>query len=377
MEQLYIKLRPYIFISIFTLISSFMVWLPFIQQLSFLGVHIQNTDTGHIYRHYDGLLYVITAKAWYDPRILSQLSIDTPLSPAYYAAHLPLYPGAIRLVALTGLDYVKSMMAVTLLSSLALGWVFYAFIRAFQLTKAPLFLTFVFLMFPRLLVVRSIGAPEPMFMALVIGALWMYERRRFAAAGVIGALAVMAKLPGILLVPAFGLAVLEHIRTTRKIQRTWLFLLLPLGGLLAVCALYAQQYGDFFAYWNSGYVVPMLYPFAAFNMQARWVGTAWLEDVLLYFALYISAAVALGAHHLRSIFYFAAVFVVATTFVQHRDISRYLLPVWPFVCIAFERYLTGKKARLVYLFLIPAVYLYTWNFMQENVMPVSNWAPFF
>ena len=267
-------------------------------------------------------------------------------------------------------------MAVTLLSSLALGWVFYAFVRTFQLSKAPLLLTFVFLMFPRLLTVRSIGAPEPMVMALIIGALWMYERRRYAVAGAVGAVAVMAKLPGILLVPAFGLSVLEHVRTTRKIQWRWLFLLLPVGGLLAVCALYAKQYGDFFAYWNSGYVVPMLYPYAAFNLHARWVGTAWLEDVLLYYALCLSAALTLHAHHLRSVFYFVVTFVVATTFVQHRDISRYLLPVWPFVCIAFERYLTGKKAWIVYVLLLPAVYLYTWNFMQENVMPVSNWAPF-
>src|SRR3990167_1109635 len=105
MRPLYIKLRPYIFISIFTLLSSFLVWLPFIQQLSFLGIHIPNTDTGFIYRHYDGLLYVIAAKAWYDPAALSKLQIDAPLDPQYYAAHLPLYPAAIRLISQAGLDY--------------------------------------------------------------------------------------------------------------------------------------------------------------------------------------------------------------------------------------------------------------------------------
>lgn len=376
MKLLYKKLHPLLLIFLFTLASSFLVWLPFIQQLSPLGVHISGTNTEFIYRHYDGLLYVIAAKSWYSPAAIRQLPLDTPLSPLYFAAHLPLYPALIRLTAQMGLDYVKSMMLVTLLSSVILGWVFYAFIRSFQLSKRPLLLTVIFLMFPRLLVVRSIGAPEPLFMALIIGALWMWERRRYVLAGILGALAVTAKLPGVLLVPAFGLVVLENLRATKRMNWRWLGMFIPLLGLYAVCALYAQQYGDFFAYWHTGYVVPMLYPYAAFNRQARWVGTAWLEDVLGYFALYIYAAITLFKSHLRSVFYFVAAFVFATTFVEHRDISRYLLPVWPFVCIAFEKHLTSKKALLLWLLILPAIYLYAWNFMQENAMPVTHWASF-
>lgn len=376
MRSLYIKVKPLAALFLFTLFSSALLWLPFIQQLAFAGVHIPGTNTEFIYRHYDGLLYVVAAKSWYDPKVIAKLALDTPLAPTYFAAHLPLYPGLIRLVAASGLDYVKSMMLVAVLSSVALSWVFYGFLTAFKITKRPMILTMIMMLFPRLLVVRSIGAPEPLFMALILGAVWMWEKRRFWLAGLLGALATAAKLPGILLVPAFGLAAIEHLRATRTIRWSWIGGLLPLVGLCGVCLIYQQQYGDFFAYWHTGYVVPMLYPYAAFNRQARWVGTAWLEDVLAYFALYFYGVLHLFQTHLRSVFYFALVFVVATTFVQHRDISRYLLPVWPFVVIAFERQITSRKGLILVAILIPAIYLYAWNFMMENAMPVTHWETF-
>ena len=376
MRSLYIKVKPLAALFLFTILSSFLLWLPFLQQLAALGVHIEGTNTELVYRHYDGLLYVIAAKSWYDPEVISRLALDTPLSPSYFAAHLPLFPGLIRIVALTGLDYVKSMMVVTLISAVLLSWVFYWFLHAFKLSKKPLLLTMIMMLFPRLLVVRSIGAPEPLFMAFILGSIVLWEKRRFWLAGVLGALATATKLPGVLLVAAFGLAALEHLRATRTIRWSWIAGLLPLAGLVGVCLLYQSQYGDFFAYWHTGYVVPMLYPYAAFNRQARWVGTAWLEDVLAYFALYFSGVLALFQTHLRSVFYFSLVFVLATTLVQHRDISRYLLPVWPFVVVAFERHITSRKGLILIAVLIPAVYLYAWNFMMENAMPVTHWETY-
>jgi hypothetical protein len=106
------------------------------------------------------------------------------------------------------------------------------------------------------------------------------------------------------------------------------------------------------------------------------VGTAWLEDILFYFALYISTVVVLWNSKHRSFFYFTLTFLTATLFVQHRDISRYSLPLWPMAVIAFEHIFTSKRALLVGGVLIFGIYMYTWNFLGSNVMPISEWLPF-
>ena len=388
------SVKNYIYILLFVVLSSFLVWLPFIQQLSFLGVHIPNTNTGLLYRNFDGLLYVIASKSWYKQVIIDSLHFDVPLAAKYYAAHLPLYPAIISLFALV-MGYVKSMMFTTVLSSVMLGWFFYYFIKKLRLSEKPLLLTFVFLMLPRFLVVRSVGSPESLFMLLVLVSIFFFEKKNYLVAGVAGGLATMTKLPGVLLFPAFTLALFVPIASAsesrlrvgrlievfktivaEKFERLSLWLLIIPAGLVAVCLIYQKQMGDFFAYWNTGYVVPMPYPYSAFNAGARWVGTHWLEEAVLYFTLYALTVVYAYKHRVKSLFYFSLVFFVGLIFVQHRDISRYALPLWPITCIIFERFLTSKKTLLAFLVIVPAIYLYAWTFIQGNAMPVSNWAPF-
>ena len=78
----------------------------------------------------------------------------------------------------------------------------------------------------------------------------------------------------------------------------------------------------------------------------------------------------------RSFFYFGLVFFTATLFVQHRDISRYSLPLWPLAVIAFEKFFTSKKFLIILVILLPAIFLYAWNMLLYNVMPISDWSAF-
>lgn len=366
--------RDYLLIAVFVLISSFLVWLPFFPQMQSIGLHRAGTDTGTVYRNYDGLLYVVAAKTWYQPEAIRLLHLENNLSPTYFAAHLPGYPAFIRSLAFLG--YEKAMMGASLISAIFLGWIFYALLRQYKLTDHPLLLTMMMLMLPRLLVVRSVGSPESLFMAFILLSLWMFEKKQFLLAGIFGGLATMTKVPGILLFPALGSLAVAQMITSRKIAWRTLWLLLIPGGLIAVCLIYLQQYQDLFAYWHTGYVVPMPYPFAAFDSSARWVGTHWLEDIVLYLALYLLTMVYAYHHKLRSLFAFSLAFFLGLIFVQHRDISRYALPLWPISCIIFERFLTSKKTLIALILIVPAIYLYSWAFVQGNAMPVANWGPY-
>ena len=381
------RIVPYCTLLLVVLTSAMLAWAPFIMRGEFSTV----------YKHFDGPLYIIPAKTGYNPEAFKLIDREPtlPHNPLYYAAHLPLYPFFIYLGSFAG-GFLKSMVGVTLLSTIALSWFFYYLLKKFNSTKHPLLLTTLFLFLPRFLVVRSVGSPEPLFILLILSSLFFFEKKNYLLAGLLGGLATMTKTPGILLFPAYILTIIEtsltlfwqaegvsriktdsgQARVTVFFNLKWLYLFLIPLSLLAVFGLYYMQYDDFFAYFHTGGTVPMPYPFSVFNSSAQWVGTAWLEDTLFYFALYLSTAVVLWKSKYRSFFYFSFLFSTSLLFIQHRDISRYSLPLWPLACIAFEHIFTSKKALLVGVILFAGIYMYTWNFLGSNVMPISEWLPF-
>jgi len=409
------------------LISTFVFWLPFLLRTnSWFGLSIPNSNFLYIYRHYDGPLYAVAAKTLYNPSLIEKFILDISFDVKYFSAHLPLYPLLVRLFAPI-FNYSKSTIFINVSATLALAVFFYYLVKQFKLTKSPLILTFVFLMVPRFLIVRSIGAPESLFIFLILLSLFFFEKKNYLLAGLFGGLASMTKTPGVLLFVAYVLVFLEQtfrhsgeqsdslgmnprdesrivvqkklrfrtpLRSSYFVLRTSrdkssfegqairnglqkLFVLLIPTGLLLVFYFYQVQYKDFFAYFHSGDNIHLVAPFAVFNSQSRWVGTAWLEDVIFYFFLYLLSTVTLKNSRYRSFFYFSLVFLLATSLVQHRDIGRYSLPLWPLACIALEKFFTSKKFLLTLVILLPAIYLYAWNFSLQNVMPVSDWSSFF
>jgi len=368
------RIYAYLILTAIVLISTIVLW----KSVGFLT----------IYKQYDGALYVIPAKTFYEvdkmdiPNVGFILSL--PLSPGYFAAHLPLYPALIRVIREIGviggiggkLGYLKAMVGVNLLATIGLVLFFYYLLKKFKLTNKPLLLATVLLFLPRFLVVRTAGAPESLFMLLILLSLFFFEKSQFWLAGLFGGIATMTKTPGILLFAGYGLVFVEKFIKTRKINWNWLgIVLIPLG-LLGVFGLYTKQYGDFFAYFHSGDNIHLTFPFAVFNFQKNWVGTAWLEEIIFYYFMYGLAIINLKDSKYRSFFYFGLVYFIATLFVQHRDISRYSLPLWPLALIAFEKFFTSKKFLIIFICLLPAIFLFAWNMLNYNVMPISDWAPF-
>ncbi len=380
-------IRRYCTLIFVVLLSSFILWLPFIIRTpNWAGLTIPNSDFQYVYGSFDGPLYIIPAKTLYDPDKIDipgkGLIISLPLSAGYFPAHLPLYPLVIRVFGEV-IGYARSLIFTNILFSSMLALLFYYLVRKFNITQKPMVLTIIFLFLPRLLVLRSVGAPESLFMFLILGSLLFFEKKNYLMAGILGGLSAMTKTPGVLLFAAYFLVLIEPFMPFHKPHEhhrkfAWDMLgifLIPIG-LLLVFLFYQFRYHDFFAYFHTNANVPMPYPFAAFNFQQKWVGSAWLEDIVLYFFMYLTAVVFLWNSKYRSFFYFSAVFFFASIFIQHRDISRYMIPLWPLACIAFEKFFTSKKFMIIFLILLPAIYLYAWNFIIYNIMPIGDWSPF-
>ncbi len=337
-----------------------------------------------IYKNYDGALYIVVAKSLYEKNLIDipekGFILSVPLSYQYFFAHLPVYPLLIRLISQIGLienlKYLKAMVLVNVIFTVFLVWFFYFLLKKFKITSKPFLLSIIFLFLPRFLVVRSVGAPESIFIFFILLSLYFFEKERYWLAGLFGGLAVATKTPGILLFGGYCLVFVERLLKGKKINWQWLgVLLIPLG-LLTVFGFYYLKTGDFLAYFHSGDNIHLVYPFSVFNYTKVWVGTAWLEEIIFYYFLYGLTVYSLKNSKLRSFFYFSLLFFIAIIFVEHRDISRYSLPLWPMALISFEKFFTSRKFLTTFFILLIGIFFYAINFASANLMPISDWKAF-
>ncbi len=374
-------ISKYFTITFLVLISTFLVWLPFITNYPLWGIPVPQSGMATVVSNYDGPYYIAIAKTLYNPEQLKQFEFN--LSAEYYAAHFPLYPLVIKFFSMF-MNFPYAMLTATVVFSILAALMFYKLAVYLKLPE-PLFLTLCFLVLPaRAVITRVVGTPEPQFAFFTLWSIYAFLRGRYWQAGLAGALSVATKPPGILLFAAMGLSLLHdylsHLKTNpnhRWYQFPWKsfpIVLLPVG-LLSVFYLYSHQYGDFLAYFKSGDNIHLFWPpFQMFNSAGFWVGTFWLEDIVWWFIIAAGALGLLHKYHRNLLFYYFLVFFISLCFVEHRDIARYAIPLAPLLIIAYASYLSTPTFRRVFLFILLPIYLYALNFIANNATPISDWT---
>lgn len=388
---MYKTLKDLIILATFTITLTFLIWLPHLLALpNFWGLSFKE-GFSTIYRNFDGIEYIVIAKTFYNPQAIAQLPQSQPAN--YYAAHFPGY--SILILALSPfMGFLKSMLFISLVFTFFSAWAFYLLVKNFKLSNQPLFLSLIFLILPaRWLIVHSVGSAEPQFIFFVITSLYFFLKfektsnyQNLISSVIFGLLAQLTRPPGILLflslvffvhykfyreskVQSFTKAFLKHLKY-------FPFLIIPLG-LLGVFYLYSQTYGDFWAYFHSGDNIHLTFPpFQVFNKNQFWVGEIWLEDIIYIFVFGFLGGLLLFKQKLLPLSFFVLVYISASTLIAHRDISRYTLPISPFLLIAFEKILTSKEFKIILPIILIAIYLYTQNFLLANTAPIPNLSGF-
>jgi Gpi18-like mannosyltransferase len=381
------KIKKLILIAVISLIPTFLVWLPFFARLkNFWGIPLPQTGMATIVSNYDGPIYLVIAKSLYNPEFI-KWNFQFPLPLEYYAAHFPLFPFLIRIFSvLIGFPY--AMLFVTVAASCLATYFFYKFIRQYQNEANALFLTLVFSIFPaRWLIVKSVGSAEPLFMAGIIASVYFFQNKKYLYAGLWGMVAQLTKPPGILLFAAYLLAILVPVIKSRvlankgllkliEIKKYWPILFIPLS-LLLVFSLFGIQLKDFWAYFHSGDNIHLMFPpFSVFNYSAPWVGTFWLEEIIFIYLLGILGFLKLIKEKDYLVSLFVGIFIVSILFVAHRDVLRYALPAVPFIIKAYSNVLITKEFKIAFAVIAIPIFLFSLAYISQNVMPVSNWAPF-
>lgn len=365
------KYSPYVTLSLVTILLSIGFWFAFYLNLP-ARLSFPSTTLETIYSNFDGPNYMVISKCGYFKNCIGpRFSLPLPLE--YYPAHLPGFPLLIKYFSFY-VSTPKAMLLASLFGSVFLTLTTYVFFTQFLTTKLSFWLTLLSLFFPaRLLVLRLVGAPEPWFISFILLSLILYRHQKLFWSALTAALALLFKSPGILLFAVYTLMAIRE----KKLTKYWTYLLIPLTGLF-IFYIYYLQTGDFWAYFHSGDNLHLsLLPYLVFISNHTWINTIWLEDVLyIYLIAFYGLTRLFKKFKYNIVVIFPLVYTLAAVFVAHRDISRYLSPVYPFLILVFSGLLRKKSSKIIFIILLPAILLYAINFLIGNSTPISDWTPY-
>ena len=345
-----------LYLVILSILSSMLFYLPILLK-----------DTSILFRYWDGPNYLYVARTLYD---IPSNHPFTPYgtTPAYFACHLPLYPLLIRLLA-TFFGYLSAMLTVTLFCTGVATVLFYELLRETKAVVSPFWSAVISLYLPiRWMIYHSVGASEPLFLALVFGSMLCFLRKRYALAFALCGLSSATRIVGVL----FGLAYLLLLLHQKRWKLLPLLAIIPIP-LLATFSFYAWRFGDFWAYfkWNSKLLHMM--PLEILNAYAGNNNTQHAELYLVMYLVYGTGVLLLWRWPV--FFWYSLVFYVFNLFIFHEDLSRYYIPIAPFVLVlAYDKVLSTRAFKLMLPLLIAGVYMYSWPLVQANILVEGVWT---
>ena len=341
------RARPEVLLLAAAVAGSFLVYAPFL------------ADMTTVYRFWDGPNYLTIARTLYDVRP------DNPLlayvyEPRYFLVHLPVYPVLVRILSIVG--YQQALLLVSILATCVATVLFYRLCRDVWKVDSPGFLTLVFLFVPpRWLLYRSTGSTEAVYLAFTLAAIFYFERSKTMKAAAAGVLAVLTRISGLMLAPAFAVVLAKRKRWK---EIAWLALIpAALAAYFLFCAArtgnfleYFSQHGEKMAAFRPFGFLPELFRKGLYH-QAE-------------FHILLALVYAVGTSRLRAfptIFWYCVFELGLHVFISTEDWSRYFLAMAPFALIVgFRDVIDTKAFRWIFPPYVIAALVYAWGVIPLN-----------
>ncbi len=142
---------------------------------------------------------------------------------------LPLYPWLTRAVSWSGCDIRIAAFLVSGVASLAAALLLLQLVRFDEEEGVSLYAIWFLLIYPTSYFL-NIAYTEATLLALVLGSFVAARKKAWLWAGVLGGLASMTRLPGIVVLPALLFEAWEQYRVARRFEWRWLWLaIVPCG----------------------------------------------------------------------------------------------------------------------------------------------------
>jgi len=172
---------------------------------------------------------------------------DLPLYIVFY----PLFPWLTTLVNVLVNDPLVSAFVVTTIASLFVAPLLYRLVRHDEETAVAMRAAWFLLIFPTAYFLH-IGYTEALFMALVLGSFLAARNERWWLAGALGGLAALARVNGLVLLPALGAEAftqwLQRPTDERRLRVEWLAIGLVAVGFGLYIGLNQVVYSEPFAF---------------------------------------------------------------------------------------------------------------------------------
>lgn len=260
------------------------------------------------------------------------------------AAFFPLYPLAIRLVAIPlggrplGAGFLVSNAA--LLAALAILYLLTASETSERTARTTvalvcLFPTSYFLFMPY---------SESLFLLLAVGALWAARRDRWALAGIAAVLAGLTRSIGLVLVPALAAeAILQRVEGRRPLAPRLAVSTLPMVGLVLYLAYWQAKAGDWLApvhqqanwerVWSWPWSTLIDGTRSAFGYVGVPNGGYWLIDWVIVLVVLAASVFALLRYRASFVLYAWGGLLIPLSFVFEArplmSMPRFVLPLFP------------------------------------------------
>jgi Gpi18-like mannosyltransferase len=164
-----------------------------------------------------------------------------------YIVFFPLFPWLVAAVNVLIEAPVLSAFVVATAASLFVAPLLYRLVAADLGERIGRSAALFMLVFPTAYFLH-IGYTESLFLALAFGSLWLARTQRWWGAGVLGAFAALARVNGLVLIPALMVEAYLQWRSDGRIRASWL----SIGGIAIGFAIYLalnwSVYGDPFAF---------------------------------------------------------------------------------------------------------------------------------
>lgn len=250
----------------------------------------------------------------------------------------PLFPWLTRLGAFLTSHFFFSSVLVSCVSSIAAGLLLLRLIQLDFSKEIALGSVWFLFIFPTSYFLH-IGYSESLFLALAIGSFYAARKERWFWAGMLGALACLTRINGLLLFPALATEVFLKYRANPRLQTKWLWIALVPAGLLGYLILNFYVAGDAFQFlvyqrenWHKAWAPPwvgvngILSSFARDPAEAQMLGM----QELLFILLALAATIWSGLKYRAAYTVWAAgnlLLVASTSFVL--SVPRYALAIFP------------------------------------------------
>lgn len=179
-----------------------------------IGVLFDQTGTWQtLWNRWDATHYLRLAEKGYTAKGDGRFSI------VFY----PLYPWLVRAVAFVSRNYFGSALVVSGVASLCAGLLFRRLVAVDEPGRVARLAVWFLFIFPTAYFLH-IGYSESLFLALVLGCLLAARMQFWAVAGVLGALACLTRVNGLLLVPTLLVEAWLQYRVTRRFDWRWLWI---------------------------------------------------------------------------------------------------------------------------------------------------------